>query len=305
MRYMSIVLDASAQQAAPAGIDINQDVLENIIPVDVNAFQKWLMDLPATLLNFGIKVLIAILILIVAKFVIKGIVKVMDKSLTKINADVGLVKFLNKTIRIILYILVIVGIAAYFGVGVASFVALLGTAGVAIGLSLKDNLSNIAAGVIILLTRPFRVGDYIKVIGKDCEGTVEDISLFYTTLMMADGNSVIIPNGQITNNSTLNLSKNPTRRVDLVVGISYNSDLKKAKKVIGDVITADEAYLSDKALDIFVDDLSDSSVNIGIHFFVNNANYWSAKWRVLESIKLALDENGISIPYPQMDVHMS
>lgn len=286
-------------------IDVDHEQLNNVMPIDANAFQEWLMDLPGNALNFGIKVAISILILIVAKFVIGLIVKLADRGLKKAKVEKGLVKFLNKIIRILCYALVVLAIITYFGIGVAGFITMFGTGLVAIGLALKDNLANIASGVVILITHPFRVDDYIKLIGQETEGTVSEISLFYTHLIRVDKNVVTIPNGELSKKTIVNFSNNPTRRVDLMTGISYGADIKKARNVIMEVIKKDEALIEGEPINIYVDELAESGVNIGFNFFVLNENYWTAKWRVLEEVKIALDENHIEIPFPQVDVHLN
>ena len=285
-------------------IEINEEVAQQIIPVDMGAFQTFLSEFPQKAINFGVKLIIAIIILIVGGYLIKLIRKLVKKSLMKAKAEHGVIAFLDSFIKILLFVILFVLIASYFGFSIAGLITILGSLGVAIGLAMKDNLSNIAAGVIMLFTKPFRMGDYIVLTGKGVEGTVEDISIFSTRLCTFDGNTVIVPNGQLIQNSLTNFSTNPTRRVDLTVGISYASDIAKAKGVILSVIKSDEALLSDKPIDVFVNNLADSAVEIGIHFYVNNSNFWGAKWRVLENVKTSLDANGVQIPFPQVDVHI-
>ena len=182
--------------------------------------------------------------------------------------------------------------------------ALLASSGVAIGLALQGSLSNFAGGVLILLLKPFVVGDYIIEDTNGKEGTVKEIQIFYTKLSTIDNKTIVIPNGMLTNNSITNATAKDERQLDLRVGISYNADIKKAKSVIEKLLSEDASILKEEQMNVFVNDLADSAVVLGIRAWVKNEEYWATRWRLLEEIKVELDENGIEIPFNQLDVHM-
>lgn len=272
--------------------------------IDMGLIQTYLQQLPDKALRFGMRVVLALVFLLVGMQIIKLVRRIVRRSLKKAGADVGVAQFLDSFIKVTMYIVLIFMIASGFGLDAASVVALLGSAGVAIGLAVQGSLSNFAGGVLILLLKPFRVDDYIKVDSEGHEGTVKEIQLFYTKLATPDNHVVIIPNGTLTNSSILNTSMLEDRRMDISVGISYDADIRKAREVIMQVLEDDEAVLKDKDRRVFVQELADSSVNLNVRCYALNENYWECKWRITEQIKYALDEAGISIPYPQMDVHI-
>ena len=195
-------------------------------------------------------------------------------------------------------------IASSFGLDAASIVAVLGSAGVAIGLAVQGSLSNLAGGVLLLILKPFKVGDYIKEDSSGKEGTVTEIQIFYTKLLTFDNQTVILPNGSLANNSLINVSAEPHRRMDIKIGISYKADLKKAKDVLLQVLETDEKTSKDKDRLVFVDELAESAVILGVRCWFAQEDFWSGKWRITENCKLALDEAGIEIPYNQLDVHV-
>jgi small conductance mechanosensitive channel len=195
-------------------------------------------------------------------------------------------------------------IATSFGLDAASVVAVVGSAGVALGLALQGSLSNFAGGVLILLLKPFKVGDYIIEDTKGNEGTVSEIQLFYTKLTTPDERIVILPNGTLANSSLTNVTTTYKRRLTIKVGISYYANLQKAKEVMQGTVAKDKGVLTEEEVVTFVDELGDSAVVIGTHCYVANADYWTVRWRLLEEIKLAFDAEGIEIPYQQMDVHV-
>ena len=270
---------------------------------NLNALEKFLSTLPEKALNLGVRVLIAAVLFFIGVKVIKFIRKITKKSLERANVEVGVVQFLDALIKILLYIVLIIMIAGNFGFDAASIVALLGSAGVTIGLALQGSLSNLAGGVLILLLKPFRVGDYIIESGHGNEGFVKEIGIFYTKLMTGDNKVVVLPNGGLANASITNASESKTRRVDLMVGISYNNDIETAKNAIREVIAEDSDVLQGEPVSVFVDSLGDSSVNIGMRFYCENPKYWDVRLRVRENVKTALDNAGIEIPYPQVTVH--
>ena len=203
-----------------------------------------------------------------------------------------------------LYGILIFCLISSLGFDTTSVAALLASSGVAIGLALQGSLSNFAGGVLILLLKPFVVGDYIIEDTNGKEGTVKEIQIFYTKLSTIDNKTIVIPNGMLTNNSITNATAKDERQLDLRVGISYNADIKKAKSMIEKLLSEDASILKEEQMNVFVNDLADSAVVLGIRAWVKNEEYWATRWRLLEEIKVELDENGIEIPYPQVTVHM-
>ena len=265
--------------------------------------EKLLENLPEMIIDFGLKVLLAVLILIFGLQFIKIFRKIIKKSLNKANADVGVTQFIDSFVKIGLYVVLIMIIATGFGVNVTSVIAVLGSAGVAVGLALQGSLSNLAGGVLILILKPFKVGDYIIEDANKNEGTVTEIQIFYTKLTTGDNRVIILPNGSLANTSLTNVTQAPYRRLELIVGISYESDLKKAKQLLSQMLDEDDKVIQEKDKNVYVDMLDQSSVNLGIRCWFLKEDYWEGKWRLTEQIKLIFDENNISIPYPQMQLH--
>lgn len=264
--------------------------------------QNIIEQLADKLIQLGFKVIFAFICLFIGLKLIKWVRKITRKCLTRANADTGLIQFLDAFIKVSLLIVLITGLAASFGFQVASLVALLGSAGVTLGLALQGSLSNFAGGVLILLLKPFKVGDYIKEDTNNNEGTVMEISLFYTKLQTGDEKIIVLPNGTLANNSLTNVTESDTRRIDLSVGVSYESDIKKVREVLTGLLEDDPGVLKDFDINIFVQDLADSSVVIGVRCYAKQKEYWTVRWRLLENIKTTLDENNIEIPYPKLDV---
>ncbi len=264
-------------------------------------FVSYLQDSMPTVLNFLVKLLIAVIVLLIGRFVIRLIRRFFRRFLDRVNVEAGAAQFFDKLLNVALWFLLILFILAAFGITASSVIAIIGSIGLSIGLALQGSLSNFAGGVLILLIHPFRVGDYISD-NNGNEGTVTEILLFYTKLLTLDNKVVIVPNGDLTNESLTNYSQQEKRRVDLTVGISYRSDLALAKKVLTQVAEQEEKRLADEPLDIFVSELGESAVVMGIRVWVNTSDYWEVKWRLTENIKLALDQNQIEIPFPQVTV---
>lgn len=270
----------------------------------MNALEKFIADLPEKALNLGIRVLIAAVILFVGFKLIKFIRKILKKSLTKASIELGVIQFLDSLLKVILNFILVLIVAGNFGFDATSIVALMGSAGVAVGLALQGSLSNIAGGILILLLKPFRVGDYIIEDSNGNEGTVKEIGIFFTKLQTGDNKIVILPNGALANNSMTNFSEAHLRRVDVTVGISYDADIKKAKDILWRIIDEDADVKQDDTKRVYVDSLGASEVVLGLRVYCENAKYWELKWRLLETIKLAFDEEGIEIPYQKLDVHI-
>lgn len=279
-------------------IDIEQ------ISRELNALEKFMDTLPEKAIGLGVRVVIAAVLFFVGSKLIKLIRRIMKKSLQRASAETGVIQFLDGLIKVGLYGLLILIIAGNFGFDATGVVALVGSAGVTIGLALQGSLSNLAGGVLILMLKPFKVGDFIAESAHGTEGTVKEIGIFYTRLETVDGKIVVLPNGSLANNSITNASYAPLRRVDLKLGIAYDADLKKAKAVLREVMENDADVLHEEPIFVFVDDLADSAVILGMRCFCENAKYWDVRWRLLEDAKLALDAAEIEIPFPQVDLHM-
>ncbi|HKM03676.1 MAG TPA: mechanosensitive ion channel domain-containing protein [Lachnospiraceae bacterium] len=280
------------------------NLLESTGTVDTGVIERFLKELPEQALKLGIRVVFSFLFLFIGAQVIKVLRKIVRKSLLRGNADKGVIQFLDSFLKTILYVILIFMIAASFGLDATSVVAIVGSAGVALGLALQGSLSNLAGGVLILLLKPFRVGDYIKEDSNGNEGTVDEIQLFYTKLKTPDNKVVVLPNGTLANTSLTNSTATPYRRFDFFIGISYQADLLKVKTVIEELLRLEENVIKDKPIQVFVDRIESSSVIIGARCFIINEIYFDTKWKLTEAIKLSMDSNGIEMPFPQLDVHL-
>ena len=254
------------------------------------------------ILPWGIRIALALVIFYVGRIVVSMLVNVANKFMRNRDMDDILVKFLCSIMRWVLLLFVVIAALSQLGIDTTSLIALLGAAGLAIGLSLQSSLSNFASGVMLIVYRPFTKGDFVEVAGTS--GSVDNISIFTTTLTTPDNKEVIVPNGAVLGNNITNYSARPTRRVDMVFGIGYDDDIKKAKELLEQIIAADERVLADPAPVVALGELADSSVNFLVRPWVNAADYWGVLWDTTETVKLKFDEAGISIPYPQMDVHL-
>ncbi len=251
---------------------------------------------------YGIKIIGAIAVFIIGKWIAQLLTKAFRKMLEKSNTDVTLVKFLGDLIYFGLLVLVIIAALGTLGVNTTSFAAIIGAAGLAIGLALQANFSNFGAGVVILFLRPFKVGDFVEAGGA--AGSVEAIGIFNTTIKTGDNRIIIVPNSNIIGGNIVNYSKEPIRRIDLVIGVGYEDDLKLVKNTLEEILASDERILKDPAPAVALAELADSSVNFNVRPWVKSADYWAVRSDLLEKIKLTFDEKGINIPYPQMDVHI-
>lgn len=278
--------------------------LDNLEEVDTSVIAGYLQELPDKVLHLGIRVLLALAIFLIGLQLIKLLRRIVKRSLIRGGADAGVIQFLDSFIKAALCILLVFFIASGFGLDAASVVALLGSAGVAIGLAIQGSLSNFAGGVLILLLKPFKIGDYIKMENGVEEGTVVEIQLFYTKLATPDNRKIIMPNGALSNSSLMNASAAHDRRIDISVGISYDADIHKAREVLTAMMTEDSSVVQEKEKRVFVSELGASAVQLGIRCWTSNEVYWETKWRLTEQTKYALDAAGIQIPYPQLDVHM-
>ena len=265
-------------------------------------FQK-LYDMAVNWLgDYSLKVLAAVLVLIIGRWLARKIADLLARVLEKNKIDPTLTGFLENIAYYALLVLVLIAAAGQLGINTASFLTIVGAAGLAIGLALKDSLSNFSSGVMLVLFRPFRVGDAVQVAGV--KGKVVGINIFNTILNTPDNQRVIVPNSSITNDVITNITANPTRRIDLVAGIGYEDNIPLAKQVLHEIVTADSRVLKEPAPQIAVSELADSSVNFVVRPWVNTGDYWDVYFDLTEQIKMRFDEKGISIPYPQQDLHL-
>lgn len=278
--------------------------LANILKIP--ELEMFLNDLWQTLAANGVvwfwKLIAAIAILAIGHWVSHFIVRIAERSLTKTKLDTTLRKFFCRVLHGFLFLVVVLAILDIFGVQTASLVAVLGTIGLAIGLALQGSLSNFAAGVLLVLLRPFKVDDSIEV--GTTSGTVDEISIFSTLLRTADNRTIVVPNSTFIGQAVINITAKPTRRIDLIIGVSYGDDLKTAKTILQRVLSEDKRVLATPAPTVTVGELGDNAVNFYVRPWVNTPDYWSTRWALLEKIKEALEEGGCSIPFPQHDVHV-
>ena len=258
--------------------------------------------LQTTGVEFGINIVTAIVVFFVGKWVVNLVVSGLMKAMQKGELDITLRRFIGNLARMLLMLFVIIAAINQLGVQTASLIALLGAAGLAVGLALQGSLSNFAAGVLIVLFRPYKVGDWIE--GGGISGAVEEVQILTTVLKTGDNKRIIVPNSQIMGTTITNYSANETRRVDLVVGVSYSDDIDKVRRELQDLVAADDRILDDPAVTIAVSELADSSVNFVVRPWVKTADYWGVYFDLTEAIKKRFDETGISIPFPQQDVYI-
>lgn len=250
---------------------------------------------------FLINLVMAAIIVIVGRIIVKWAIKLLRKIMVRANLDPILVNFASSIGTGILLIIVLIVAMDRLGVNTTSFIAVLGAAGLAIGLALKDSLQNFAAGIMMIIFRPFKLGDFIEAGGVS--GIIEEISVFSTIMKTGDNRQVIVPNGKIYAGAITNYSARDIRRIDLIFRIGYNDDMLKARQIMNDILTAHEQVLEEPASAITIAELADSSVNFNVRPWVKSGDYWAVRSDLLQKIKLAFDDNGISIPYPKMDIH--
>ena len=257
------------------------------------------------LLDFIGNLIVAGLILFIGLRISKYIVKICTKIFEQSKMDPMLQSFLISFLKIALKILIFIFAITKLGIAASSIIAVVGSAGLAVGLSLQGALSNIAGGVILLLIKPFQVGDYILEDSSGKEGTVQAIGIMYTRLLSVDNKTIMIPNGSLSAASITNYTYQEKRKIDLRIGVGYHDDIRKVRETLFEVLHREPALLEDEPIQIFVSDYKDSCIEMGIRYFVKTEDYWPSRWRVLENIKYAFDENGISIPFNQLDVNIN
>ncbi len=251
---------------------------------------------------YGVKLIVALLIFVVGKWLAKKLSRVAERLMKSREVDAALVNFTSSLVYYALLIFVVIAALGQVGIQTASFVAIVGAAGLAIGLAMQGSLSNFAAGVLIIIFKPFKIGDFVEMAGV--AGVIENIMIFTTEMKTGDNKKVIVPNSSVLGGVITNYSANDTRRIDLVMGIGYNDDIDKAKRVLEEIINADERILKDPAPLIAVSELADSSVNFAVRPWVKSGDYWAVYFALHETVKKRFDQEGISIPYPQQDVHL-
>lgn len=279
--------------------EVSREVEESagLIKESLDKLWNWLISKSAS-------VVIAIIFLLIGLKVISILLKIIKRSFNKSNMDESVSGFLLSFIKIGLSIVVFITTASIVGIQVTSFVTLLGTAGVALSLGLQGSLANLIGGVLILILKPFTIGDYIREDNKGNEGTVISIDVFYTKLRTPENRIVVIPNGILSNTSLVNITTEGKRRMDIIISVGYDSDIGKVKQVIGDILSAEDRIIKEDPIDIFIDEFGDSRINMGIRAWALVDDFWPTLWKVREQLKIAFDENDIEIPYNKLDVNM-
>lgn len=269
--------------------------------VNMDSVLNWLNDNSGLILHYGIQAVVALVIFLLGSRVAKFCSNLTEKGFAKKKVDKAVASFVSSIVYTLVFAVTILMALSQIGIETTSFIAILGAAGLAVGLALQGSLSNFASGVLIILLRPFKSGDFVEAGNK--MGTVKKIEIFSTELRTPDNKVIIVPNSQIMSGAITNFSRESTRRIDLVIGVGYDADLRHAKEVLKSVLDAETRILKDPAYNVSVNELGDSSVNFIVRPWVNAADYWPTYWSLMENIKIALDDADITIPFPQMDVH--
>lgn len=270
--------------------------------METENLQAYLDPAKELVVLYGLKIIIALIVLIVGLRIIKAITKGSARAMEKRNVDASLRPFLTTVIGVLLKVMLVISVISMVGIETTSFIAVLGAAGFALGLALSGTLQNFAGGVILLILKPFKVGDFIDAQGH--MGSVAEIQIFHTILKTPDNRTVVIPNGPMSTGSLTNFSTEPQRRVDMKFGIGYDDDIDKAKEILNRLISEESRGLSDPAPQVVLGELADSSVNFNVRLWANAGDYWGIYWDFQEKVKKAFDKEGVGIPFPQMDVHI-
>jgi small conductance mechanosensitive channel len=270
---------------------------------NLGKLEQWFTNNSDLFVQYGVNIISAVLILFIGNIIVKAVAGSVAKVLKKKEMDQAVVEFIHTLVRYLLFVIVLIAALGRIGVQTASVVAVIGAAGLAIGLALQGSLSNFAAGVLIVAFRPFKSGDYVEIGGV--AGSVESIQIFQTVLVTPDNKMVVVPNGGVIGGPITNYSRHDTRRVDHVIGVSYAADLQKTKAVITQILESDSRVLKSPAPTVGVVALADSSVNFVVRPWCKTAEYWDVYFDTLQAIKEGLDKEGIEIPFPQMDVHLN
>ena len=279
-------------------------IMANSVEESANLLKQTLDDLINWFIDKAGSVLVAVLFIVIGMKIVSMVMKLVKKSFDKSKLEVSVAGFLLSVIRVLGYILVFITAATIVGVEVTSFVTILGTASMAIGLALQGALSNLAGGVLILILKPFSVGDYIVENNNNMEGTVVAIDIFYTRLLTYDNKLVVIPNGILTNNSLVNVTNEVNRKMEVKIAIAYDSDIKKVKDLVCELLGADKRILTSEPKDVFIDSFAESGMILGIRAWVKTEEYWNTLWDLRENLKELFDANDIEIPYNRLDVNV-
>ncbi len=282
---------------------MNEETTQQLAAFDWTTLPQLMQDKGIDLgIDLGIKVATALAIFLIGKFLIRVLVNAIGRLMQSQDVDKTLERFICNLVRMALMVVVVIAAIGALGVETTSFIAIFGAAGLAVGLALQGSLSNFASGVLIVLFRPYRVGDWVEAAG--IAGSVEQVQILTTILKTGDNKQIIVPNSQIMDSIITNYSANETRRIDMVVGVGYDDDIDKVRKTLEELIAAEERILPEPAPTIAVSALADSSVNFVVRPWVNTADYWGVMFDMTEAIKKRFDQEGISFPYPQQDVHL-
>lgn len=271
---------------------------------EISFFQRHLNELPDILLNLGIKVVMAMVVFAIGTRVIAFIRNVVKRAMARSSASKEAEQFLDSALKVFLYVVLFFMILQLFGLQATSIATVIGSVGVTVGLAIQGSLTNCIGGIMILTLKPFKVGDYIIEDTHKNEGIVREITIFYTKLFTHDNKMILIPNGTLANSSLTNVTEEAERRIDLTVGISYDSDVRQARAIVQRLAAEHPLVSKERDVSVFIDNLGDSSVVLGIRFWARKENFWTARCEMLENIKYAFDEEGIKIPYNQLDVHI-
>lgn len=275
--------------------------MDSLPELSVNT-DKILEMLQTTGVEFAIRIASAIAVFVIGRLIVRMVLSAIRKLMRRVDLDVTLERFIVNIVSVLLTLVVVLAALDRLGVEMTSLIAILGAAGLAVGLALQGSLANFAAGVLIIFFRPYRAGDYIEAAGTG--GSVEAVTIFNTILITPDNRRVVVPNSNVTSGAITNFSAFETRRIDLVIGVGYDDDLKVAEQALRDVVTAEDRVLAEPAPVIAVSELGDSSVNFVVRPWVKTSEYWPTRFALTQAIKLKLDEVGVSIPFPQRDVHL-
>ncbi|HBV0722991.1 TPA: small-conductance mechanosensitive channel MscS [Serratia marcescens] len=268
----------------------------------INGAGNWLVKNQDLLIQYAVNIVAAIVILIIGSIVARVVGNALNRVMKLRGIDATVADFLAAIVRYGVLAFTFIAVLGRVGVQTTSVIAVLGAAGLAVGLALQGSLSNFAAGVLLVIFRPLRVGEYVDLGGV--AGTVDQVQIFSTTLRTADNKTIVVPNGKIIAGNIINYSREPNRRVDIVVGVAYNADIDVVKKVLGDVIAADKRIMHAKGVTVRLNEMAPSSLNFVTRSWTTNAEYWNVYFDLMENFKRALDAHNISIPFPQMDVHL-
>ncbi|MDU7482890.1 MAG: small-conductance mechanosensitive channel MscS [Hafnia alvei] len=268
----------------------------------INSAGNWLVKNQDLLIQYAVNIVAAIVIFIVGSIIAKIVSGTITRVMKARGVDLTVAHFLSALVRYGILAFTIIAALGRIGVQTASVIAVIGAAGLAVGLALQGSLSNFAAGVLLVLFRPFRTGEFVDLGGVS--GTVKDVQIFSTTMLTSDNKTIVVPNGKIIAGNIINYSREPNRRVDITVGVAYDADIDLVKKVLGDIVAADKRIMHDQGVTIRLNEMAASSLNFVVRTWTTNANYWPVYFDLMENFKRGLDANNIGIPFPQMDVHL-